>query len=461
MQVQPHLKTAISVMSVLMISIPVSSVYGISLIFAFLCGIIPVLLLGFNQGLTFRIMLKSTLLALWRIRGLFAIITLMGMSIAMWISSGAVAFLMQAGSVLSQGVLFLPVAFIICALSSVCIGTALGTFSTIGLAFYGMGKSVGIPDAIVVGTLVSGVFLADRIAPMSGLVNLTLKRTGLRYADYFKSSWRRVLLAVMVCSVAYGVVGFLTPQSPLSGSESVLGDITAAFRQSKLLWLLPVLTFGLAIRGISTVWTLLSGVLTGFGFTVLLQKRPLGEALMCLVNGYSDKLGVLKGGGVMGIAEVLGIVALAVVYNELLSTTGITRTLLHHLAEGVGSMKALKRRMGLFSIALTSLTCDQTVGILLPLEAMKPFHKDEQISSMEAAILVSDTGTLIAPLEFWNVNALVIMALTGIPAWQYGPWAVFCWLMPVMALICPPNVRKSKNSDIMRSKLIDKEDALE
>lgn len=389
------------------------------------------------------------------------IITLMGMSIAMWISSGAVSFLMQAGSALSQGVFFLPSAFMICALSSVCIGTALGTFSTIGLAFYGMGKSVGIPDDILVGTLVSGVFLADRIAPMSGLVNLTLKRTGLSYPEYFRHSWKRVLLALLVCGIAYGVLGFVAPQSDAGGAGTALKDITGAFHQSPLLWFLPLMTFGLALRGVSTIWTLFSGVLTGFAFTTLLQKKPLIEAAMCLVYGYSDDMGVLKGGGVMGIAEVLGIVALAVVYNELLSKTGITRTLLHHLAEGVGNMKALKRRMGLFSIALTSLTCDQTVGILLPLEAMKPFHAEERISEAEAAVLVSDTGTLIAPLEFWNVNALVIMALTGIPAWQYGPWALFCWLMPLMALAFPVNVRKSKNSDIMRGKWTKEEDALE
>lgn len=461
MQSQTHLKTALWVLSVLMLSIAVSSVFSVSLIVAFLCGIFPVLFLGIKQGLSIGELIRSATGSLWRIRGLFMIITLMGMSIAMWISSGAVAFLMQAGSALSQGVLFLPSAFLICAVSAVCIGTALGTFSTIGLAFYGMGRSVGIPDAVLIGTLVSGVFLADRLAPMSGLVNLTLKRTGLTYPEYFRYSWKRVLLALLACAVAYGILGFVIPQTTAGDSESVLKTITGAFRMSPFLWFLPILTFGLALKGISTVWTLFAGVLTGFAFTTLLQHQSMHDAVRRLISGYSDEFGVLKGGGVLGIAEVLGIVALAVVYNELLSKTGITRTLLHHLADGVGSMKALKRRMGVFSIALTSLTCDQTVGILLPLEAMKPFHADGRITSVEAAVLVSDTGTLIAPLEFWNVNALVIMALTGVPAWQYGPWAFFCWLMPLMALICPLNVRKSKNSDIMGGKWTDKEDSLE
>lgn len=443
MDSKPSLKIALWVLSALMISIAVSSAVSISLIFAFIGGILPVLYLGIHQGQRLTSLGRRGLASLWRIKGLFMIITLMGMSIATWLSSGAVAFLMQTGSALTQGGLFLPAAFLICALSSVSIGTALGTFSTIGLAFYGMGKTMGIPDPLLIGTLVSGVFLADRLAPMSGLVNMTLKRAGLTYPEYFRHSWRRVFLAMGVCMVVYGVLGSLIPRGSGGVGGFDLAEITGLFVLSPVLWILPLLTFGLAIRGVSTIYTLASGVLAGYGFTVLLQGSSLGTAFGYLIQGYSDDLGLLKGGGVMGIAEVLGIVALAVLYNELLSETGITRTLLDSLARGVGSTRGLKRRMGLFSMALTSLTCDQTVGILLPLEAMKPFHQDGRITEMEAAILVSDTGTLIAPLEFWNVNALVIMALTGVPAWQYGPWALFCWLMPLMAILWPLDVREA------------------
>lgn len=91
---------------------------------------------------------------------------------------------------------------------------------------------------------------------------------------------------------------------------------------------------------------------------------------------------------------------MAVVYNELLARTGITETLLTHLAGGIRTVSGLKRRMGVFSIGLTSLTCDQTVGILLPLEALRPFQKAGRVQAVESAVLVADTGTLIAPWSF-------------------------------------------------------------
>jgi len=456
----PQLMAALLILSVLMVSIAVSSAYSISLMAAFAGGIVPVLALGVRKGQAPLELLKHCGDSLWRIRGLFMIITLMGISIAMWISSGAVAYLMQAGAGLTRGALFLPAAFLICALSSLCIGTALGTFSTIGLAFYGMGKSAGIPDPLLVGTLVSGVFLADRLAPMSGIVNLILSRSGLTYPEFFGHSWRRVAAVTAVCGGAYAVLGLLQPQASDTGA-AVIGVMTADFTASPLLWLLPLLTFGLALRGVPTVWTLFAGVASGFAFTVLLQHESLTAALGYVLSGYADQAGVLKGGGILGIAEVLGIVAMAVVYNELLARTGITETLLTHLAGGIRTASGLKRRMGIFSMGLTSLTCDQTVGILLPLEALKPFQKAGRVQAAESAVLVADTGTLIAPLEFWNVNALVIMALTGVPAWQYGPWAIFCWLSPLFYLVSPMAVRKGENSDIMSGQKLPKEDVLE
>lgn len=157
-----------------------------------------------------------------------------------------------------------------------------------------MGKSAGIPDPLLVGALVSGVFLADRLAPMSGIVNLILSRSGLSYPEFFGHSWRRVAAVTAACGAAYGVLGLLLPQASETGA-GVIGVMTAAFAASPLLWLLPLLTFGLALRGVPTVWTLFAGVAAGFGFTVFLQRQSLATALGYVLRGYSDQAGVLKG----------------------------------------------------------------------------------------------------------------------------------------------------------------------
>jgi len=48
---------------------------------------------------------------------------------------------------------------------------------------------------------------------------------------------------------------------------------------------------------------------------------------------------------------------------------------------------------------------------------------------------VADTGTIVAPLMPWNVNAIIIHSIIGVSAIQYAPFAVLCFLNPMVMLI--------------------------
>ena len=60
--------------------------------------------------------------------------------------------------------------------------------STIGIALLGLGKIFGIPDYILLGAIVSGAFMADKLSPISGFLNLTLVTT--------KTSYRKMLISM-------------------------------------------------------------------------------------------------------------------------------------------------------------------------------------------------------------------------------------------------------------------------
>ena len=78
---------------------------------------------------------------------------------------------------------------------------------------------------------------------------------------------------------------------------------------------------------------------------------------------------------------------------------------------------------------------NQTVGIIVPGKMLK---KDFEAFNMDSNLLartISDTGTIIAPLEFWNVNSLIIIGLTGIHTLEYAPFAILCFIAPVVTLL--------------------------
>jgi len=47
---------------------------------------------------------------------------------------------------------------------------------------------------------------------------------------------------------------------------------------------------------------------------------------------------------------------------------------------------------------------------------------------------ISDTGTIIAPLMPWNVNALIIGTVVGVTS-GYAIFAVLCYISPIITLI--------------------------
>lgn len=96
---------------------------------------------------------------------------------------------------------------------------------------------------------------------------------------------------------------------------------------------------------------------------------------------------------------------------------------------------SLIAKTGLLSCFLTAATCDQTVGIIIPVKvAMERFEK-LRIHNSVLARTVSDTGTIVAPLMPWNINAIIISSVIGISAMEYAPFAVLCFLNPIVMLL--------------------------
>ncbi len=133
--------------------------------------------------------------------------------------------------------------------------------------------------------------------------------------------------------------------------------------------------------------------------------------------------------------EVLLIVSFAIILNALLMSGDILTPLFSEFLKNTKTRFSLILKTGIISILLTSLTCDQTVGIIVPGEMLQSKYKDLKIKKEILARTISDTGTIIAPLEFWNVNALIILGITGISALEYAPFAVLCYIAPVVSFL--------------------------
>ena len=87
---------------------------------------------------------------------------LVGSLIAVWIQAGIIPTLMVIGFKLISVQWFVPSVFVVCAIVGSAVGSAFTVMSTIGIAFFGIGTTLGLNPALVVGAIVSGAVLEIR-----------------------------------------------------------------------------------------------------------------------------------------------------------------------------------------------------------------------------------------------------------------------------------------------------------
>ncbi len=403
------------------------------------------LLAGFmalKNGVKIKQVIKMVASGIVECQTVFMVIILIGMLIALWMASGIVPTMIYYGFNYIQHINYLLACFISAAGISMIMGTALGTVSTIGMVLLGMGRGLMIPAPILLGAIVSGAFIADKVSPIGSLVNLTMKTTGVKYNDGAKSILVTLAPTMIISALFYYMMG---KQYSIGINTSILQayqeGIALNFYVSPLLMVLPIVVIVLAVIGVKIIPNMIFGVVGGMGFSLMMQKAAPLEMLKIIYYGFKGNTGmleldhILKGGGILPMIEVMLIVSAAVSLNSILEGTGMIQPMIEQLMGNTKTRGRLVFKTGILSSLLTIITCDQTVGILLPGRLLKAKYDELNIDRVILARTITDTGTTIAPLIPWNVNAIIATAITGVAAVEYAPYAVLCYLSPILTFI--------------------------
>ena len=430
------------IISTCIILISACIVTKLSLAYGFLGGIIFTSTFLIQYKYTINEIIALILSGLKEAWTLYILILLIGAAASVWLASGVVPSLMYYGFEYMKNMNFLLATFLIVSVVSIFMGTAIGTVSTIGIALLGVGKGFGVPAEVLLGAIISGAFIADKISPISGLFNLTLKTTKKNYKQVMPVMLSTLIPVFLITALIYYVLG--TNFTISTGTENLIyyqNTIFHGFKISPYIALVPVIVLILPLLGFKTIPTILIGVFTGCLVSVFFQHMDVHSLLTSLFFGYkgsttSAELNkILVSGGIKSMIEVVLIVMGAVSLTSLLEKAGMIIPLINKLTLGVKTKRQLIIKTSLISSLLTIITCDQTVGILLPGRLLQDKYNELSIDTAVLARTISDTGTIIAPLMAWNINAIILNSLTGISAFSYAPFAVLCYLSPIITII--------------------------
>lgn len=440
------LASIISVIGCMLMNIPLYA--------GFFVGIILTALSMYTAGFKIKQIFNTMVSSIVEIKGLILVILLIGATTTVWISSGVIPTIMYYGFNYMNGVNFMLAAFLIMTVVSIFMGTAVGTISTVGIALMGIGLGLGIPPEMLIGVLVSGAFVADKISPLSGLLNLTMSTVKRNYLQIIKSFSITLIPLIIITAIIYCIMGSQYTVNNYSSlevyKEAIINDINI----SPFLLLMPILMVVLSLVGLKSTVTIGIGVVCGGIFSVLMQDMSILETIKSIMFGYSAQTtsaelnSILVSGGVISMVDVILIVVGSVVLVGLFEKSNVLGPIINKLISKVNSKFQLILKTGILSSLMTIITCDQTVGIILPGKVLQDKYEEFSIDSVVLARTISDTGTIIAPLMVWNVNSFIIDSVTGVSALGYAPYAVLCYLCPVITIIISWLIYRRKQKEL-------------
>lgn len=443
MQEDKRLKKEVTYISLLCTFISIISciVLEIFLFYGFLVSIVITVSLLVRNGFSLTELTTIMIKSLGEYKSLFGLIAFIGASISVWMSSGAIPAMLYYGLQYMQHTNFLLASFVLVSMVSIAMGSTIGAVCSTGIALLGLGTIFGLPNTILLGAIVSGALVGDRISPISSIFNLTIETVETSYQEAVLSMLKTLLPAYLIAGLIYYLMG---KQYDIALENSNINNFIAAinsnFTISPLLLLLPISVMIMLFFGVKIVKALLINIVAGVMVSINFQQANISDCLTVMCTGYrvttsSPELNaVLISGGILSMVPMLFIIAGAIGIGSIFQETGLIMPVIRQITSCIKSKEELIFQTGIISSTLTIIG-EESIGIILPGKLLRDKFEEYRIKKVILARTISDTANSIPALIPWNVTALFISTATGVATVSYAPFAVLCYLSPIIMCV--------------------------
>ncbi|WP_406682595.1 Na+/H+ antiporter NhaC [Shouchella clausii] len=372
------------------------------------------------------------------------IIILVGLTIGAWIGGGIVATMVFYGLKIMSPSFFLVSICVICAAVSLSIGSSWSTMATIGVAGMGIGLSMGIPAAMVAGAVISGAYFGDKLSPLSDTTNLAAGLTGTDLFEHIKCMLVSTIPALLISLIVYWFLG----RNEVEGNTASFADIErtmASLQENFVLspWLLivPLAVIVFVMFKVPAIPALGVGIVLGFFSQIYVQGDAWSIAVSTLQNGYVIDTGnhmvdeLFNGGGIEAMMYTVSLTIVAMTFGGVLENTGMLQAIVQQILKWAKTAKRLIITTVLSSFA-TNVSCsEQYISIVVPARMYDKSYEDQQLHSKNLSRAVEDGGTLTSVFVPWNTCGVFIFATLGVHAFQYAPYAILNFTVPLLSII--------------------------
>lgn len=286
---------------------------GVSIMLGLTAAICVEGLFGVWLGHSWEELEESAMKGIGRVNQTVIVMILIGMLIGVWISAGSVQTMLYYGINLITPKLFLPVAFIICVITSLVTGTSWGTAGTMGIALIGVAQGLEIPVEMAAGAIISGALVGDKLSPLSDTTLLASATSGVKLFDHIMSLMYVTVPASIIALITYTLLGMHhgSAEADLSAIQ-VLSDTLQNSCNLNVFMLIPLL-FVLVLSAMRkpTIPVFAGGLVLGCVWAMVFQGATLTEVVTAAISGFVSTTGnadvdsLLSRGGALGMAETI------------------------------------------------------------------------------------------------------------------------------------------------------------
>jgi NhaC family Na+:H+ antiporter len=390
-----------------------------------------------------------------------AIFILLGVGalIGTWNMAGTIPTVVDYGVRLLNPTIFFLTTAAICAVVGMITGSSWTTAGTLGVAFVGMSKVLGLSSATAAGAVICGAYFGDKMTPLSETTILVpnLVGGGLTVGKHIRNMFWTAGPALAVSLLIFLVLGLTAEPKGGADPAAALKVLEHEFNITALnllpLALLVVFTLRkvppfLAILGSA----LFAGILACFTqWTVVkafVDQPGLGPVATgikgvyaAMATGFVGKTGhpaidqLFSRGGMSSLLSTIWLVLAALSFAAIMEHAGFLARLLQPVVERAPTRGRLIAAVNASGIGLNVIAGDQYVADVLPARMFRGEFERRGLAPQVLSRAVEDSGTVTSVLVPWNTCGAYISGVLGVSTASYFPYCFFNFLSPILDVL--------------------------
>ena len=412
-------------------------------------------LVGITEGISWKVMRDGITKSIASTVPSLILLLFIGALAGTWLVSGIIPAMIYYGLDLLNPSIFLVASCIICAIVSLATGSSWSTIATVGIALLGIGKALGISEAIIGGAVISGAYFGDKISPMSDTTNLAPAMAGTDLFTHIRYMLYTTIPSITITLLIFLFIGLRHSSNvAIEDAASIQAELDSIFNINGWLFLVPIAVIIMIVRKVPAIPALVAGVLLAALFAVIFQPgliHDLGNGLTGVEAYYTvliDAMAVdtsipaqdpmladlLSAGGMSGMLNTVWLIVCAMTFGGVMESVGFLSTLSAALIKRAKSTTALVSTTVGTCLTLNVTASDQYLAIVVPGRMYADVFKKRGLAPQVLSRTLEDSGTVTSVLIPWNTCGATQAAILGVATLSYAPFTFFCIISPLMTI---------------------------